>query len=156
MEIAEKATEGLGLFAKVKSALREDYKLVEAAVFEDGTEGAENTIGTVTIYRQNINGIPLENNFIAVCTDCEGVFAIINRWADISAGNEAEEARGSRDESLSTCRIDENTLQSLRKDNQTAEYVYRQGEDGTYTLAIKVSPKFQEDYYIDAYTGVIN
>ena len=24
------------------------------------------------------------------------------------------------------------------------------------TLAIKVSPKFQEDYYIDAYTGVIN
>ena len=143
--------ENLGIDSNLSNAIINNYALLETEIKEDGSDGEENNIGVVSTYQQQYRGIPLEDNFFTVCSDSDGVFAVIDRWSEIS------EIDSSQIIEPITIRKAEEILDSKLNfkapEIDSCEYVYKKTENGTYRLNVKLVSENNQQYYVDAVSG---
>ncbi|MFP3153288.1 hypothetical protein LQZ18_02430 [Lachnospiraceae bacterium ZAX-1] len=164
--------ERLGIENNLEDAQVKVMDLVMAEVHEDGAEGEESVIGKIAQYQQQYQGVPIEGNFITICSDNDRVYSVVNRWSNVS------ELEIASDESVLESEIALNLncisapasyisqSNAIAKVNQklgrtffqinNVNYIYRQNDDGRYTLHYDLQLENNVEAYVDCKTGEVS
>lgn len=112
--------------------------------------GEEFSIGGDIVYQQRFGGVEIENNFIRICVNKDGVYRLVNKWKPVVASRMATtnvKAKASVDDTIKKLN------QEAGVEIQSDTLVYRPNAEGTYKLCRKIEYVDGTRHYIDSLTG---
>ena len=112
--------------------------------------GEEFSIGGDIVYQQRFGGVEIENNFIRICVNKDGVYRLVNKWKPVVASRMATtnvKAKASVDDTIKKLN------QEAGVEIQSDTLVYRPNVEGTYKLCRKIEYVDGTRHYIDSLTG---
>lgn len=139
--------------------LVEILPITMAEILDDGKYDEEIVLGYDIVFRQQVDGIPLEGNFIRVCLDVKGVYQLINSWKRIlreSLTDEVVDLTSGASVSDKAIALYAETIgvptEHVCVDDWS--YIYVSEGDGIYSLCHLISLADDEYFYADAISGI--
>lgn len=151
--IANDALKVLGLEDLLKDAEVLFAPITVSEVTDEGI-GEEFSIGGDIVYQQRYNGVEIENNFVRICVDKDGVYRLVNKWKPVAAkravvaGSE-QKAKISSADAIKKLSLDAGVTV------QGNDLVYIPDADGTYKLCHKIELSDGKRHYVNSLTGEV-
>lgn len=115
--------------------------------------GEKMTMAGDVVYEHRINGVPIEDNFIRICMDKDGVHSVINKWREATVIDEQPDA-----DMFGIIPVDSAKDRIPYSDDKTivrASYCYVNTGNGIYTLSHKIELTDGYEYLVDTRTGKV-